>query len=386
MKGNISKMQEKNKKSAALRIGNILLPVKKRLIVSLIFILLGAGGLIAARYLSGFADFYGFSIYPVIVNIFGRISDIFPFSLGEIIVIAAVLILLAGIVYFIVQLIRRKGRRKRFLFSSAATLLTALSTVLFIFTYSCGINYQRKPFSAFSGLTVEKYSKEQVCEVLLYVIGEVNRLSEEVELDENGLCIVPDDITKRTAAAMNKLSESYPALKSYYPDAKPVMLSELMCYGQIVGIFSSFSMEANFNTMDTTENMGHTICHELSHMSGFMREDEANFISYLACRDSGDTYLAYSGSFAAMIYLLNAYYPEASREEYAFVYSLIPECARIQNQERAVFWDKYDTDFGEAAEAINDVYLKINDQTDGTKSYGRVVDLLIADYYKNIKN
>ena len=185
---------------------------------------------------------------------------------------------------------------------------------------------------------------------------------------------------------MNKLSESYPALKSYYPDAKPVMMSELMCYGQIVGIFSSFSMEANYNTMDTTENMGHTICHELSHMSGFMREDEANFISYLACRDSGDTYLAYSGSFAAMIYLLNAYYPEASREEYAFVYSLIPECAKIQNQERAVFWDKYDTDFGEAAEAINDVYLKINDQTDGTKSYGRVVDLLIADYYKNIKN
>ena len=76
---------------------------------------------------------------------------------------------------------------------------------------------------------------------------------------------------------------------------------------------------------------------------------------------------------------------QASDKEYAFIYSLIPECAKIQNQERAVFWDKYDTDFGEAAEAINDVYLKINDQTDGTKSYGRVVDLMIADYYKNIK-
>ena len=385
MKGNLSKMQEKNINNATKTEGKFLLPVKKRLIVSAAFILLGAAGLIAARYASGFADFYGFTIYPLLVNVFGRISDIFPFSLGEIIVISAVLLLFTGIIYFIVQLIRGKGKRKRFLLSSAATLLTVLSTILFVFTYSCGINYHRKPFSAFSGLTVEKYSKEQVCEVLLYMISEVNRLSESVELDEKKLCVVPDDITKRASAAMNKLSESYPALKSYYPDAKPVMLSELMCYGQIVGIFSSFSMEANYNTMDTTENMGHTICHELSHMSGFMREDEANFISYLACRDSGDTYLAYSGSFAAMIYLLNAYYPEASREEYAFVYSLIPECAKIQNQERAVFWDKYDTDFGEAAEAINDVYLKINDQTDGTKSYGRVVDLLIADYYKNIK-
>ena len=167
-------MEEKNINNASRKAGNILLSVKKRLIISLIFTFLGAGGLIAARCSSDFADFYGFTIYPVIVNIFGRISDIFPFSLGEIIVILAALLLLTGIVYFIVQLIRRKGKRKRFLLSSAATLLTTLSTVLFVFTYSCGINYQRKPFSAFSGLTVEKYSKEQVCEVLLYVIGEVN--------------------------------------------------------------------------------------------------------------------------------------------------------------------------------------------------------------------
>ncbi|MGI6316524.1 MAG: DUF3810 family protein [Christensenellales bacterium] len=34
----------------------------------------------------------------------------------------------------------------------------------------------------------------------------------------------------------------------------------------------------------------------------------------------------------------------------------------------------------EKAEARNDTYLKANQQTDGTKSYGRMVDLLLAAY------
>ena len=36
----------------------------------------------------------------------------------------------------------------------------------------------------------------------------------------------------------------------------------------------------------------------------------------------------------------------------------------------------------EAANQINDVYLKVNDQKDGVKSYGRMVDLML-EYYKN---
>ena len=37
----------------------------------------------------------------------------------------------------------------------------------------------------------------------------------------------------------------------------------------------------------------------------------------------------------------------------------------------------------EVANQMNDVYLKINDQKDGVKSYGRMVDLMLG-YYKTI--
>ena len=354
---------------------------KKRLMIGTAFLIAGAAGLLAARFAGGFADFYGFTIYPAVVNIFARISGIFPFSVAEIMVIAGVLLALFSVGYFFVNIIRRKGRRLRFLLSSFSSVLLVGSVLLFEFAYGMGINYSRRPFSEIAGLKTDKYTKQQVLEVLEYTIANVTESGRNIELDADGHIVVPGDLSARAVSAMKKLGGKYDALDSYYAGVKPVMLSELMCYGHITGIFTFYSMESNYNTMNNAEEIGHTACHELSHMTGFMREDEANFIGFLACRDSGDDYLIYSGWYDMMIYLLNAYYSVCTSDEYTAVYKTIPGYVRKQLDMQNELWDRYETDFGEAAEAMNDVYLKINDQSDGTKSYGRVVDLMIADYY-----
>ena len=359
---------------------------KKRLIIGGSFLLAGAAGWAAARLFGGFADFYGFGIYPIVENIFARISGIFPFSLAEVMVVCGILLALFAIVFFIVQMIRRKGRRLRFLASSGATVLLAGGILLFEYVYGMGINYSRTPFSSTAGLKTGKYTKEQVREVLGWSIANLTDAGKNITLDENGHIMMPEDLSDRAAAAMTKLGEQYSVFSTYYPPVKPVMLSELMCYGHITGMFTFYSMEANYNKNNVPEEIGHTVCHELSHMTGFMREDEANFIAYLACRGSGDAYLTYCGWYDMTIYLLNAYYPDATDDEYREIWQSIPEYAVRQLNMQNEFWDKYRTDFGEVAEAMNDVYLKINDQSDGTKSYGRVVDLAIADYFAAKEN
>ena len=35
------------------------------------------------------------------------------------------------------------------------------------------------------------------------------------------------------------------------------------------------------------------------------------------------------------------------------------------------------------ADKVNDTYLKVNGQTDGVQSYNRMVDLIVAYFYKN---
>jgi hypothetical protein len=44
------------------------------------------------------------------------------------------------------------------------------------------------------------------------------------------------------------------------------------------------------------------------------------------------------------------------------------------------YWKQYDSPVQEISSSINDTYLKSNMQSDGIKSYGRMVDLLIAEY------
>lgn len=337
-----------------------------------------------------FANFYSFKIYPLIQSVFSFISGLFPFSLAEITVILLALAFVGFIIYSLIKLVKiiiKQERVKRF---SALSVLSSvaliISLIAFVFVFNCGINYYRSPFSAYSGLKIEKYTKEQVREVLEYTIVQVNTLVAEIELDENGLCVLPENHLYEESAAMQKLSEKYPSINAYYPHAKPVQfLSPLWCYTKIVGMFVPFTMEANYNTCDTSESIGHNICHELSHLSGFMREDEANFISYLACIGSDSAYLRYSGYFASANFLLNAYYPEVEYEEYVRVLSTLDSRAYHHICNSSEFWSQYDTPVAEVSSAINDTYLKANNQSDGTKSYGRMVDLVIADYFQNVK-
>ena len=49
-------------------------------------------------------------------------------------------------------------------------------------------------------------------------------------------------------------------------------------------------------------------------------------------------------------------------------------------RENTAFWDRFDTKVSKAAETLNNTYLKANSQSDGVRSYGRAVDLMLAWY------
>jgi hypothetical protein len=135
-----------------------------------------------------------------------------------------------------------------------------------------------------------------------------------------------------------------------------------------------------------------------------MREEEANFIAFLACRESGDPEMIYS----AYLYVLNRLAREIDRANfnifssyfYNEAYYKLPAQARFDIENQRDYWWGYfyrvtetvDEDTGEVievfvpspivevTESVNDGYLKINGQEDGVKSYGKMLDLVIAVY------
>ena len=107
-------------------------------------------------------------------------------------------------------------------------------------------------------------------------------------------------------AAMEGLGEEFPELGGFYPRPKALLVSRILSVQQLCDICSPFTVEANYNREMPRYNIPHTICHELSHLKGFMREDEANFIGYMACIGSDDLQFRYSGYLTGWVYAGNA--------------------------------------------------------------------------------
>ena len=79
-----------------------------------------------------------------------------------------------------------------------------------------------------------------------------------------------------------------------------------MSYLGIGGIFIPFTCEANVNATLPDWEIPFTAAHELAHQRGFAREEEANYVGYLACRAHPDRDFQYSGTFRAALYALSA--------------------------------------------------------------------------------
>lgn len=338
-------------------------------------LLIWAGGMlivsltlqILARTIPGFGEWYACRIYPVFVGSIGRLFGLFPFAGVE---LCIYLLLALGLWYGV-----RHFREGKKLFARTVFLVSGL---FFLFTVNCGVNYYRRPFSSYSGLEVRKSSKEELEALCLFLTDTVNQMCSQG---------ITEDMDTKTAAkegvkAMEGLGQSYPELSGYYPRPKPLISSWFFSVQQLCGQYSPFTVEATYNRVMPDYNIPHTVCHELSHLRGFMREDEANFIGYLACIGSENDAFRYSGYLSGWVYATNAL-AKTDREAYGRICKRLDERAWADLRYNNEFWAGYDGKAAEVSNQLNDAYLKINSQADGVKSYGRVVDLMLA--YERLK-
>ena len=93
--------------------------------------------------------------------------------------------------------------------------------------------------------------------------------------------------------------------------------------------------------------------------------------------ESPRAYVRYSGTLLALIYAGNAL-SEADPAAYAAVWAMYSPAVVADLRAYNAAWESYDGEAAEVHEQLNDAYLKANGQTEGVRSYGRMVDLLIA--------
>lgn len=351
----------------------------KRMTVGCVLFAAGLLLLFAARGIPGMAEWYATHIYPVLVSIFGRISMVLPCSVSEVIIY----ILLVTFAYFfirlVVRLIRGQKGKEAALQLAAAVFMTS-GILLFIYTINCGINYHRVSFSEYEHMQTTEYTAQELKDVCLLLTEQVNQEALLVNRDNNGIMVVDGEVGQKAVRAMKQASNTYTCLQGYYPDPKWLVNPRILSYMDLGGVYSPFTVEANYNNAMVPYNLPFTACHELSHLRGFMQEEEANFIAYLACISVQEPDMRYSGSLMAWIYSTNVL-QKVDAKAYQEVRShIIPE-VEIDLKANSKFWAEYEGKIAEVSNQMNDTYLKANGQSDGVASYDRMVDLLVA-YYK----
>lgn len=322
-------------------------------------------------------------VYPWLSSAVAFLPGFVSFSVAQWVVILAVFLVVAMLVYYVVQVFRKRGKRLTYLYRLLMSALGILSFALFFYTVLCGLNYYRLTFSESAGYDVEPSTTEELVALCTSLAEGLNE--SRADIDDGLSAYVHEHggfngYAVRSVKEMETLAESYPTLqRPYYSQPKPVTIfAGMMSDADITGMFFAYTVESNVNVQPPFYTIPATMIHELAHQCGYMREDEANFIAYLACAQSGDALMRYSGCSLAYSYAIAALYRDDAEAAQAIEATLSAEVS-ADRQGNAAFWAEHDGAFRTFAQQANDAYLKANDQPDGTQSYGRVVDLLLAE-------
>jgi len=313
------------------------------------------------------------------------ITSLLPFSLTELSVVALPFLLLCGLVLLAFALVRRTGRRLAILYTTALVLAGALSVGYAGFMVLHGYNYLREPFAESAGLTVEARSTAELEQATSWLLDQCIALRAQCTEDVSGVTTLPRGIPDTLDGLWKTyyvVGWNYPTLRPYvYARPKPVVLSHYWSYTGIVGMYFPFYCEANLNIDVPEYTIPASAAHEMAHALGYAREDEANFITFLACYVNQAPEVRYSGALLAFTSCWGALSGKDG-DASARIGAKVPAGMWRDFAASNAYWKQFAGPVQEASSKTNDAYLKANDQKDGIFSYGRMVDLVLAWYEK----
>ena len=309
--------------------------------------------------------------------------SLIPFSVTEIVVLTLPLGVLILVTVFVFRLFK-KGHPIKTAEKGARFLMWVLSLFLLMFMLTDGSNFSRIPLGQLLDLPERRYNAEELYSVTCDLAKKASNAREILKEDENGFAILSvseDEILKFADNSYDNLKKEYPFLVSGTTRVKSVALSHLWSYTGTTGVYCPWTLEANINTDIPTFDWGHTASHEVAHTMGFAKENECNFLGYLACVTSGQADYEYSGYLSAFIYASNALY-KYDEELCGKAYGNLNNGVLRDLKQRNKYWKSFEGEVMESSQNVNDTFIKANGVESGILSYNQMVELLLRYYDK----
>ncbi len=354
--------------------------IPKFCVFSLIMTVISVILYVSFEFNEAFADFFNKYISMPIRIALAKITNVLPFSLAEAIIILLPVIGFISIWY----LLKFRCETKKSSMIATFSVLSVASLLLSSFVWCFSAGYRVPTLDKRLELESQPISAQELYETTEYLTERINELSSVVDYGSDGFSKMPyslSEMNKKLIDAYDKFCEKNTFITNFNSRLKPIVLSELLSYTHITGVYTFFTGESNLNVKFPDYTIPFTAAHELAHQRGIAREDEANMIAFLVCMESEDPYIRYS-AYTNVYEFVAAALQSADKELFGEVRPKISSLFYSEQVAFSKFFDKYRKSVAsEVSGAVNDAYL-VSQGTVGKRSYGMVVDLTVA-YYKH---
>ena len=339
-----------------------------------------------AKLISGmsaaFADFFNRHISSITRAIFSYTTSVVPFSIAETVVICAIPIAVLVTALLIKKIMSAKAPWRVFF-----NLLGFILLLASFFIINFGIAYNCTPIEEKINLD-RNITTDDLTDACFIAMDEVDALEKYIVRDISGASIMPysfDTMVKKLNESYEKLYAEYNFISPLNVRAKQIALSKPMTYTHISGVYTYFTGEANINMNYLPYIVVFSTAHEMAHQRGIAPEDEANFIAFLVCVNSDDEYIRYCGYAEMLQYFTSSLYG-ASIDKYISVVSCLPTGLLYEYSAFSEMFAPYSgSTASKVSGAVNDTYLKMQGEAEGTASYDLVTSLATAYLVKKEK-
>jgi hypothetical protein len=343
-------------------------------------VVLAAGIKIFSFFPRAVEKYYAMGLYPIIARLQRILFGWLPFSIGDVFYWGLIIWLIIGLVRLVQRLVKRRVDGRWLLGRLRRTVFICL-LVYVLFNGLWGLNYDRLGIADQLQLNVQPYSTGDLTDLLRGITGRLNALDSAARQDREPLTH-PATVFKGAVQSYTNLSARDARFTYASPSVKSSLFGFVDDYLGFGGYYSPFTGEAQVNTAVPVFTQPYTTCHEMAHQLGYAKENEANFVGYLAAKSSADKAFQYSVYFDLYLYAARELYMQDSNLVRPFREHLRPGIRR-DYREVQEFNRKFENPFEPIVRRLYGNYLKANHQPQGIRTYNEVIAWLIAYAKKN---
>ena len=300
-------------------------------------------------------------------------------SVAEVLILSAVALAVFALAGLLRRLIREK-HRARLLWRALLWTACLAASLGCAMTLLWGVNYHTDSFQDRSGITARQGTVEELTALAEYFAAGLSVADGQAPRDENGLFTADRHAVVRAAPAIYEAGRAeFPCLRPGALTPKEFVCSHALTAIDFTGFYFPLTGEANLNMDSPVAFLPATAIHELAHQSQIASEQECNFVAIAVSIGSDDPLFRYSGWLMGYIHVSNALY-RADPESWQRIRGTLPEGVIADIRNNNDYWASAHTSFTDTTQKLYDSFIRSSGDPNGVRSYGMVVDLLLAYY------